>query len=141
MLRLDAIGYLGSDAVVRETNGKKVINFSVCHTEKFTDSNGVTNEKAHWVNCSKWVGGTESTAVAAYLKKGTQVFVSGKPEVDTYTKDGKTNANLTLQVSRVELLSSKKEEQKPEEQPVVNGAPAGDYNDSFGPSGEGDLPY
>jgi hypothetical protein len=35
MLQIQAIGYLGKDAIISNKNGKSVINFSIAHTEKF----------------------------------------------------------------------------------------------------------
>ena len=72
MVKLEVIGHIGKDATVNEYNGKKVINFSVAHSEKYKDASGNVVNKSVWVDCAYWV---ESTAVAQYLKKGTQVYV------------------------------------------------------------------
>jgi single-strand DNA-binding protein len=46
--------------------------------------------------------------VAPYLKKGTQVYAEGTPEVRTYPKnDGTTGVSLTLRVLSVQLLGSR----------------------------------
>ena len=43
-----------------------------------------------------------------YLKKGTQVYAEGTPEVRTYPKnDGTTGVSLTLRVQTVQLLGSR----------------------------------
>ena len=107
MIKLQVIGNLGKDAVVNNVNGKSVINFTVAHTEKFKDAQGNQKDKTVWVDCAYW---TDRTAVAPYLKKGTQVFVEGQPDVRTYTtQDGKNGASLTLRIQSVQLLGTKSE--------------------------------
>ncbi len=41
MIKLLVIGNLGKDAVLNNVNGKNVINFTVAHTEKYKDAQGV----------------------------------------------------------------------------------------------------
>jgi single-strand DNA-binding protein len=105
MIKLQVIGNLGKDALVNNVNGKNVINFTVAHTERFKDAQGNQKDKTTWVDCAYW---TDRTAVAPYLKKGTQVYVEGQPDVRTYTtQDGRQGATLSLRVSSVQLLGSK----------------------------------
>jgi single-strand DNA-binding protein len=105
MIKLQVIGNLGKDAQVNNVNGKSVINFNVAHTERFKDAQGNQKDRTTWVDCSYW---TDRTAVAPYLKKGTQVYVEGTPDVRTYTTaDGRNGASLTLRIASVQLLGSK----------------------------------
>jgi single-strand DNA-binding protein len=105
MIKLQVIGNLGKDAIVNEVNGKSVINFNVAHTERFKDAQGNPKDRTTWVDCSYW---TDRTAVAPYLKKGTQVYVEGTPDVRTYTTaDGRNGASLTLRIVSVQLLGAK----------------------------------
>jgi single-strand DNA-binding protein len=105
MIKLQVIGNLGKDCITNTVNGKNVINFNVAHTEKFKDSQGNQKDKTIWVECAYW---TDRTGIAPYLKKGTQVYVEGTPEVRTYPKnDGTTGVSLTLRVLSVQLLGSK----------------------------------
>jgi single-strand DNA-binding protein len=101
MIEMNLIGHIGKDCVVKELNGKNVINFSVAHTEKYTDHQGVKKESTTWVECAYW---TEKTAVAPYLTKGKLVYVKGQPSSDSYTKDGKTFSTLRLRVAQIQLL-------------------------------------
>lgn len=103
MLKLQVIGHLGKDATVNNVNGKNVINFSVAHTEKFKDQQGNQTEKTVWVECAKW---GETTGVAPYLKKGTQVYAEGTPEVRTWESNGKSGVSLHLRVVSLQLLGS-----------------------------------
>jgi len=105
MIKLQVIGNLGKDAQVNNVNGKSVINFNVAHTERFKDAQGNQKDRTTWVDCSYW---TDRTAVAPYLKKGTQVYVEGTPDVRTYTTaDGRNGASLTLRIVSVQLLGGK----------------------------------
>ncbi|MFM2145222.1 MAG: single-stranded DNA-binding protein [Bacteroidota bacterium] len=107
MIKLQVIGNLGKDCITNVVNGKNVINFNVAHTEKYRDAQGNQKDKTIWVECAYW---TDRTGIAPYLKKGTQVYVEGTPEVRTYTKnDGTNGASLTLRVASVQLLGSRGE--------------------------------
>lgn len=104
MIKLQIIGNLGKDCVVNTVNGKNVINFTVAHTEKFKDAQGVQKDKTTWVDCAYW---TDRTGIAPYLKKGTQVHADGIPDLRTYQRnDGTAGASLTLRVLSIQLLGS-----------------------------------
>jgi len=105
MIKMQVIGRLGKDCVVNTVNGKNVINFSVAHSEKYKDSQGVLQERTIWAECAYW---TDRTAIAQYLTKGTQVYVDGSPDVKAYSRqDNSPGASLTLRVREVQLLGSK----------------------------------
>lgn len=104
---MQAIGNLGKDAVTNTVNGKTVINFTLAHTEKGRDKDAQGNpkDKTIWVDCAYW---TERTGVAQYLKKGTQIYVEGQPDIRTYTtQDGRQGASLTLRVGSLQLLGGR----------------------------------
>jgi len=104
MIKLQIIGNLGKDCIVKEVNGKNVINFSVAHTERYKDSQGNQKEKTTWVECAYW---TERTAVSQYLTKGRTVYAEGSPEADAYTnKEGQPSATLRMRVQNVQLLGN-----------------------------------
>lgn len=126
MQRLDIIGFLGKDAEVKDFNNDQVINFSVAVTESYKDKNGVKQTKSTWYEVSKW---GSNTAIAQYLKKGTQVLVTGKPNARIWTKDGgEHNIILTIQAQNIQLLGGGKTESKeknqtqqsPEQQNIIN---------------------
>lgn len=129
MISLSIIGNLGKDAEVKEVNGKKVINFSVCHTQKNKD--GV--EKSTWVECGKW---GETTAIAPYLLKGTKVYVEGIPDINVYKKnDGEPGGSIRVLVNKIELLGGGGQQSAPTATgSVVDGQQAPDL------SGQ-DLPF
>lgn len=108
MVNLQAIGHLGKDAIVNQVGGKTVINFSVAHSDKFKKADGTEVNHTLWVECSYW---TDSTKIASYLKKGTQVHVAGIPTLDSYkNQDNVTIAKLRLRIKDLTLLGSKKDD-------------------------------
>lgn len=111
MIKLQIIGSLGKDCIVKEVNGKNVINFSVASSEKWKDKDGNQKEKTTWVEAAYW---TEKTGIAPYLLKGQRVYVEGAPEADAYLKDGEAKGTLRMRVEKVELLGgSQKSESAP----------------------------
>ena len=106
MQKLMLTGNLGNDATLRTVGNKTAINFSVAHSEKFKNKDGITEEKTVWWDCTIWRNDTQSTEVAKYLKKGGKVLVEGEPQAETYTdKQGKTSISLKCFVKNLELLS------------------------------------
>ncbi len=102
MIKMQIIGNLGKDCVVKEFGERKVINFSVAHTEKYKKADGSREEKTIWVECAYW---TDRTAISQYLLKGKMVYAEGTPEVDGYlNKDGKPSATLRMRVQNIQLL-------------------------------------
>lgn len=104
MIRTQVIGHLGKDCTTNQVNGRNVINFSVAHSEKYKDAQGVQKEKTIWVDCAYW---TERSGIAPYLRKGQLVYVEGVPDLRSYTRnDGSAGAALVLNVRAVQLLGS-----------------------------------
>ena len=116
MIKLQIVGNLGKDCIVKEVNGKTVINFSVAHSERFKDSQGNPKERTTWVECAYW---TDKTGVAPYLVKGQTVYAEGTPEADAYmNKDNQAAATLRMRVQSIQLLGSKSDTQGASSQPA-----------------------
>lgn len=116
MIKLTAIGHLGKDCLVNQVNGKSVMNFNVAVTEKYRQGDE-QKDKTTWLECAYW---SDRTALAPYLKKGTQVYIEGTPEVRTYPKnDGTTGTSLTVRVGLVQLLGGGQQSAAPVQQPVA----------------------
>jgi single-strand DNA-binding protein len=107
MLKFQIIGNIGKDAEQKQVGGKTVINFSVCHTEKWKDKDGAQQSKATWVECAQW---TEKVGILPYLTKGTMVYVEGVPEASAYqNKEGAAVGTIRLKVGAIQLLGGKNE--------------------------------
>lgn len=142
MQRLTIIGHIGQDATVKDLGQNQVINFSVAVSESYI--NKATNEKVTnttWYDASKW---GNNTSIAQYLKKGTQVFVEGKPTARAWQKeDGSLVSVLGVNVLEIRLLGGKSEnnstpQSQPNSQPQPEAlAPSTDYKEEE----HDDLPF
>lgn len=134
MIKLQIIGHLGKDCIMKEVNGKNVINFSVAHSEKFKDSTGTPRERTTWVECAFW---TDRTAIAPYLVKGQLVFAEGSPEADGYlNKENQPSATLRMRVRDIQLLGGRSDGANTggNEQPSSYGSAPASNNNAFAPS-------
>lgn len=140
MLQLTIIGHLGAEAELKEISGKKVINFSVAHSESYKDAQGQKASRTTWVKCAFWRYAGASTEVAKYLLKGTQVMVQGVPSIEVYTNnDNKTIGVLKLRVQTVELLGKAESNQTNTQAPGA-GTPAASNVNNAQPQQNTDAP-
>ena len=78
-------GRIGKDAEARQVGDRWVVKFTVA-TYRRTNANGQWGYVADWHNVELW---GNSAKAAEFLKKGTQVTVSGSLRYDEYEgKDG-----------------------------------------------------
>lgn len=110
-------GRVTADAEVRTTNsGKKVVGFNVALNRTYV-SKGERKTETKFFECSYW----RSEGIAAYLKKGTLVELSGDVDARAFvTRNGEAACALTLRVDNIVLHGSSKEMHsvKQEIQPV-----------------------
>lgn len=107
MLKCEFVGHIGSDAEIKEFNGKRFISFNVATSERYKDVQGQTVTRTTWVSCLKPGEG----AVVNYLKKGTQVFCRGDLTAKPYTGRNGIEAGLNCRVTELELLGSRQDAQ------------------------------
>lgn len=145
MLKVEFVGHIGSDAEIKDFNGKRYIAFNVATSERFKDAQGNPVSRMTWVSCLKPGDG----AVVNYLKKGTQVYCRGNLTVKTYTGKNGVEAGVNCTVSELELLRSRQDAQQPQAAAPSQlyggsygngyGAAPGGYG-AFGPGNE-EVPY
>ena len=105
MQKTQLIGHLGQDSEVKDLGNNQVINFSVAVTDTWVDKQGNKQSKTTWYEVAKW---GNNVAVAQYLKKGTQVFVEGKPEARAFlNKQGEAVAVNGINCQSLILLGGK----------------------------------
>ena len=115
MIKLQIIGNLGKDCIMKEVNGKTVINFSVVHSERYKDNQGIQKERATWVECAYW---TDKTGVAPYLTKGKTIYAEGYPEAEAYmNKDNQAAATLRMRVMNIQLVGGVGSDNPVQQQP------------------------
>ena len=102
MQQLSVLGNLGADAHVREDNGRKFVTFKVADTSRFTNQKGETKETTTWISC---VLNGDGGNLLPYLKKGTKVYVVGRPGYKVYSseKARAMMAGVDLHVISIEL--------------------------------------
>ena len=54
MIKLQIVGNLGKDCIMKEVNGRNVINFSVAHTERYKDAQGTQKVDARQLRSGLW---------------------------------------------------------------------------------------
>lgn len=80
MQQIQIIGNLGEDCQIREFNKSKFVSFRVACTEKIRRGDQEENITT-WYSCTynKFESG-----IVQYLKKGTKVYVQGRPSYAIY---------------------------------------------------------
>lgn len=101
MLELSIIGNLGADAERKNVNGRAFVVFRVAHSEKLQDG----TERTTWVSVAM---NGDGGRLFEFLKRGTKVFVCGRPRLRCYSspKTHQYEAGLDLSADRVELCGS-----------------------------------
>lgn len=108
MLNLQVIGNLGSDAVVRESNGKSYTMFRVAHSDSFRRQDGTEVNNTTWVSCI--LSGTRPNLMP-YLKRGQRVFVEGQMTTRIYDSAQYhcKMVSVELNVRNLELIGIREE--------------------------------
>ena len=101
MLQLNAILNLGADAEVKTINEKQYISFRGASTEKVNGQDQVT-----WVSvlCG------HNPNLLPFLKKGQQVFVSGRMKAGIYQSQQNFGIDISVFAQTLQLCGGKREE-------------------------------
>ena len=98
------LGRLGGDAETRHTqNGTPVSRFSLAMNRQWTDSDQQVHEETEWIYIVLW----NKENLAAYLTKGTKVYVEGRIQTRSFEDDGGVKRYITEVVAQnIVLLGS-----------------------------------
>lgn len=130
------IGRLGSDTECRYMpNGKAVTSFSIAVGSQWKDKAGEKQESTEWVNITAFDKLGE--ICAEYLKKGSQVFISGKMKTEKYENDGVTKYSTKIIASDMQMLGGKLQGKSHEVKPEYKAEPAKTNFDNF----DSDIPF
>lgn len=101
------VGRLTKDAVVNGLKDEReVVNFSIAVNDYFKPKNGEAVKVATYFNCAYW----RSPKMAANLKKGTLVEITGRIYVNAYAgADGNPKASLNCHVNNIKIHAWPKE--------------------------------
>ena len=105
------IGNIGNDATRENANGSEYLRFSVA----VNDRRGETQQTT-WVSVF-----TRQLSLLPYLKKGTKVFINGKPSFKVFYSQNLNShqTGISLNANTIELLGSKREEEDSVQEPVA----------------------
>ncbi len=112
--KVSIIGNLGKDPEIRTTpSGKKVANFSVCTSDRWTDKEGKKQESAQWHRLVAW--GPLAEIIEKYVRKGSQAYFEGKLDYRKYKgKDDIERYSTEIVVSEMQMLGGKSAESAPQ---------------------------
>lgn len=100
------IGRLGNDPETKYTqSGMAVTNISLACGWKSKDKEGT-----EWVRVSAF--GKLAEIMGEYLKKGSQVFISGRMKTDKWEKDGHTHYSTSIIADTMQMLGGKGDQGK-----------------------------
>ena len=99
------VGRLTKDPEMRYSQqGKAIANYTVAVNRSFKNANG--EREADFINCVQFGKGAELTA--EYMKKGSQLGITGRIQTRTYeNKEGKTVFVTEVVAENVAFLDSK----------------------------------
>ena len=100
MFKVEAIGNLGADAEVRDSNGSKFISFRIAHSDKWTDASGTEKERTQWIDV---IMSNPESKVLPFLKQGVKVFVRGHASLRVYSSPKERMMMAGVQVNALEV--------------------------------------
>jgi single-strand DNA-binding protein len=115
--RVTLLGNLGADPELRQTQGGAVLNLRLATTETWIDKDKEKRERTDWHSVTLW--GKRGEALAAILRKGSQLLVEGRLSTSSYEKDGQKRYKTEIVASNVVLCGG-----KPGDSRERSGAPA-----------------
>ena len=135
MLQLNAILNLGADAEAKTINDKKYISFRGASTEKKDGQDVVT-----WVS----VLASFNENLLPYLKKGQQVYVSGRMAAGIYQSNNSFGIDVSVFAQTLQLCGGRREDSQQQTQapaPANAPAPFPPKVDANGNPKNDDLPF
>jgi single-strand DNA-binding protein len=82
-----------------------VYSNSLAVSKKVKDKQGNYQDKTEWINFVIWQKGAE--VFNQYTQKGSQVFIEGELQTDTYEKDGEKRYSTKVNVRDFRFLDAK----------------------------------
>jgi len=111
------IGNLGNDPEITNfEGGKKVAKFSMATNENYKNTNGENLVDTQWHNVVVW--GNRANIAESYLKKGSEVCITGKLTHRSYEKEGVKHYITEVNANEIVMFGGKAQIATSEE-PVV----------------------
>ena len=101
------VGRLGKDPEVKYSQGGSAYcNFSMATSETWKDKQtGEKNERTEWHNIIMF--GRLAEIAGEYLHKGSQVYIEGGLQTDSYEKDGVKRYSTKIRATQMQMLDGK----------------------------------
>jgi single-strand DNA-binding protein len=103
------IGRLGRDPEGRDAGSSRVVNFSICSNRRYK-VNGEQREDSCWIEVKAW--GKLGELCETYLKKGSEVLVSGYLAEEKWEKDDQKRSKHVLVADKVSFGAKADGEEK-----------------------------
>lgn len=104
--RVQLIGFLGSDPVMRTFENGKVMAKLTLATNEPTFDKGKKGVRTQWHKLVVW--GKLAEICGKYLQKGKEVAIDGRLSYNTYTdKEGISRLNAEIMVNDLLMISGK----------------------------------
>ena len=103
------IGRLGNDPQIKSfDSGKKMAAFSLATNETYYNNKGEKVQDTQWHNIVVW--GKKADVVEKYLKKGSEIAVSGKLVNRSYEVNGEKKYTTEISLNELLMLDKKSTE-------------------------------
>lgn len=103
------IGRLGNDPQIKSfDSGKKMAAFSLATNETYFNNKGEKVEDTQWHNIVVW--GRKADVVEKYLKKGSEIALSGKLVNRSYESNGEKKYITEISLNELLMLDKKSTE-------------------------------
>ncbi|SPA44646.1 single-stranded DNA-binding protein [Cupriavidus taiwanensis] len=111
-IQIIGLARIGKDAELRHTNGgEAVANLALAFNYGRKGDDG--RLPTQWVDATLW--GKRAEALAPYLTKGTQVFVTiGDAHIETYESATRTGSKLVGRVTEIDLAGGGQRQEAPQ---------------------------
>jgi len=105
------IGNVGSEIEGRYISAtEKVCNFSLATNEEWTDKAGEKKTRTEWHSIVAY--GQLANICEQYLKKGKQIYVTGKIRTDAWEdSEGNKKQSKKIIISEMQMLGSKNDQE------------------------------
>lgn len=101
------LGRLVKDPELRTIpSGKKVCEFTVVTSDRYTDANGQKKEESEFHNLTAW--DKQAEVIAQNKKKGDEIFIIAKKKTRSWDADGKKQYKIEFYVQEFEFIGSNK---------------------------------
>jgi single-strand DNA-binding protein len=106
LFQISLSGRVGQNAQVRTVQDQLAVSTTVAINEPIKNQAGEWQDHTTWVALTYWTRNQQDAEkMAKRLEKGNQVFIQGKPRVETYTtRDGNQAAQIKIGIEKAILL-------------------------------------